>query len=251
MNLHAVRRASTYLMDRPNVLVCVGSGLSAESGIPTFRGSGGMFNDSRIATYTDIETLKKDPQGMLSWYQERRVQLQQVRPNAGHFALARLAATGNYTIATQNVDNLMEVACQTENVHPDIHHVHGLLSDVKCTGCQTVISDLNIDLSTLPSCESCGGQLRPGVILFGEELPHDAMEASTLAAQQADICMVIGTSGLVYPAASLPEIARNHGAKIIEINLELTALSDLCDVIVRGNASMILPVLERVVTDAL
>lgn len=251
MNLHAVQRASSYLTGRPRVLVCVGSGLSAESGIPTFRGPGGMFNDSRIATFTDIETLQKDPQAMLTWYQERRVQLQNVRPNAGHLALARLAATGHYTIATQNVDNLMEVACRTENVRTDIFHVHGLLSDVKCTGCQTVISDLTIDLSTLPRCESCGGQLRPGVILFGENLPESALQASTLAAQQADVCLLIGTSGLVYPAASLPEIARNHGAKLIEINTDLTALSDICDVLVRGNASTILPVLERVVTDAL
>lgn len=251
MNLHAVRRASTYLSGSPRVLVCVGSGLSAESGIPTFRGAGGMFNDADIATYTDVETLKKQPEAMLAWYQERRILLQNVRPNPGHNALARLTATGHYTIATQNVDNLMEVACRTENVRPDIFHVHGLLSDVKCSGCSNVISDLKLDLSTLPRCEKCGGLLRPGVILFGEELPEDALAASTLAAQQADVCLLIGTSGLVYPAASLPEIARNHGAKLIEINTDLTALSDLCDVLVRGNASAILPVLERVVTDIL
>lgn len=209
-----------------------------------------MFNDPRIATYTDIETLKKDPEGMLTWYQERRTQLQNIRTNPGHAALARLTATGHYTIATQNVDNLMEVACRKENVRPDIYHVHGLLSDVSCSGCDAVISDLTLDLSTLPRCKTCGGQLRPGVVLFGEALPENALQACTLAAQQADVCLLIGTSGMVYPAASLPEIARNHGAKLIEINTELTALSDLCDVIVRGNAAQILPVLERVVTEA-
>ncbi len=251
MNLHAVRRASTLLANKPRVLVCVGSGLSAESGIPTFRGAGGMFNDPRIATFTDIDTLQSDPEGMLTWYQERRNQLQSVRPNAGHYALARLTATGHYTIATQNVDNLMEVACRKEKLAPEIHHIHGLLSDVRCNNCDTVLHDLTLDLSTLPRCQNCGGQLRPGVVLFGEELPTNAMKACTLAAQQADVCLLIGTSGLVYPAASLPEIARAHGAKIIEINTDLTALSDICDVIVRGNASSILPVLERVVSENL
>ncbi|MBA2660857.1 MAG: NAD-dependent protein deacylase [Bradymonadaceae bacterium] len=250
MNLHAVRKASAYLIGSPTVLVCVGSGLSAESGVPTFRGPDGMFTDPRIANFTQVDTFEREPEAMLTWYQERRTQLNSVRPNTGHAALARMTNTGNYTIATQNVDNLMEAACKAEGIEAAIHHLHGLLSQVRCHECGKHFDDLSFDLSRCPRCEACGGRLRPGVVWFGESLPEPTLEMCMQAARDADVCLMLGTSGLVYPAAALPEMARSHGAKLIEINTELTAHSDLCEVIVRGSTATVLPVLERVIRDA-
>lgn len=253
MNLHAIRKASTHLVDRPRVLVCVGSGLSAESGVPTFRGPDGMFTDPRIARYTHVETFELEPEAVLTWYQERRQQLQGIKPNAGHYALAELTQTGDYTIATQNVDNLLEVAARSLGIDISIHHLHGSLNHIRCHNCGQGFDDfdLEVDLSTSPSCESCAGPLRPGVVWFGEALPEEAFSYSSMMAKNADVCLLLGTSGLVYPAASLPETARQFGAKLIEVNTAMTDLSDICDILVRGKTGEVLPVMLKVVKDKL
>jgi NAD-dependent deacetylase len=252
MNLHGIKQASRYLINRPRVLVCVGSGLSAESGVPTFRGPDGMFTDPRIARYTHVDTFELEPENVLAWYQQRREQLRDIKPNPGHYAVVELAQTGTYTIATQNVDNLLEAAARELGLALTIHHLHGSLNHIRCHDCGYGFDDfgLEVDLSTCPSCERCGGRLRPGVVWFGEALPEQALSKSTEAARNADVCLLLGTSGLVYPAASLPETARQFGAKVIEINTAMTGLSDLCDVIVRGKTGEALPVLTKVVKEA-
>ncbi|MFU8802879.1 MAG: SIR2 family NAD-dependent protein deacylase [Bradymonadaceae bacterium] len=251
MNLHAIRKASRFLLDHPRVLVCVGSGLSAESGVPTFRGPDGMFNDPRIARYTHVETFDLEPEDVLAWYQDRRNQLKEIEPNPGHHALIRLARTGDYTIATQNVDNLVETAGRAAGFEPPIHHLHGSLNQIRCHDCGHVFNDfvIDVDLSTCPRCERCGGRLRPGVVWFGEALPEEAFASAMEVARNADVCLLLGTSGMVYPAASLPETARRFGATIIEINTAMTGLSDICDVIVRGKTGEALPVLAEVVAE--
>lgn len=251
MNLHAIRKASAHLLDRPRVLACVGSGLSAESGVPTFRGPDGMFTDPRIARYTHVDTFELEPEAVLTWYQERRLQLQGIKPNPGHYALAELTQTGDYTIATQNVDNLLEVAARSLGIDIAIHHLHGSLNHIRCHRCAHGFNDfdLEIDLSRSPSCERCGGPLRPGVVWFGEALPEEAFSRSAAGAKNADVCLLLGTSGLVYPAASLPETAKQFGARLIEVNPAMTDLSDICDILVRGKTGEVLPVMLKVVQD--
>ncbi len=243
---HALERAATYLRQSQTVLVCAGSGLSAESGVPTFRGEGGIFRNPKIATLTNIDTFYDDREAMLKWYQERRDALSAIDPNDGHRALIRLAkARGGYTVATQNVDHLLEAAGDEQDFRPPIIHLHGSLLEVHCHDCDHAFEDLSFDLSRLPACERCEGPLRPGVVWFGESLPDGAMEATAEAARQADICLIVGTSGLVQPAASVPEMARHHGAKLIEINPNPSALSDICDVLIRQKAGRALPSLAQ------
>ncbi len=246
MNLTSIKRAAQHLKGQPRVLVCVGSGLSAESGVPTFRGPGGMFYEAKIARLTHVDTFESDQRReMMGWYQERRDLLDTIKPNPGHHALIGLCQTGNYTIATQNVDHLLEAASDEADFRPEILHLHGSLLEVRCHDCGRSFEDLTLDLETLPTCEHCGGPLRPGVVWFGESLPHAALQTSAEASQQADVCLILGTSGLVHPAAALPETARQFGATLIEVNPNPTALSDISDIIIRGKTGEVLPVLLK------
>ncbi len=243
-----IERAAAELADEPSVLVCAGSGLSAESGVPTFRGDDGMFRDPDIARLTHVQTFASDRKEMMRWYQERREKLDTLQPNPGHLALIELCRTGDYTIATQNVDHLLEAAADEVGYRPPIHHLHGSLLVVRCHKCGNAFEDLSLDLVKLPTCERCGGPLRPGVVWFGESLPADALQKSAEAAERADVCIVVGTSGLVHPAASLPQIADQRGATLIEINPNPTELSDICDIVIRGKSGEVLPALaEKIV----
>ncbi|RAL24647.1 NAD-dependent protein deacylase [Lujinxingia litoralis] len=247
MNLPAIDRAAHRLIGSPTVLVCVGSGLSAESGVPTFRGPGGIYSDAEIAHLTHVDTFESERERghMLHWYQERREQLHTIEPNPGHHALIGLAQTGDYTIATQNVDHLLEAASDQAGFRPAIYHLHGSLLSVRCHECDYQVEDLHLDLREQPRCPRCQGPLRPGVVWFGEALPEDTLGKSMKLAQEADICLILGTSGLVYPAAALPETAKRFGATLIEVNPHLSALSDISDIVIRGKTGEVLPVLLR------
>ncbi len=247
---HALNRAARYLQQAQSVLVCAGSGLSAESGVPTFRGQGGMFENSDIAHLTNVQTFETDRQTMMRWYQKRRDALAAIEPNDGHRALIQLAkATQHYTVATQNVDHLLEAAGDAAGYRPPIIHLHGSLLEVHCHRCDYQFEDLTFDLGELPRCPECDGPLRPGVVWFGENLPDGSMAATAQAAKDADVCLIVGTSGLVQPAASIPPLARQHGAKLVEINPNASALSDLCDVLVRAPAGRALPGLAERLLD--
>ena len=246
MVLAAIKRAAESLQGNPKVMVCVGSGLSAESGVPTFRGPTGISYQADIQRLTSVETFhSQDRAEMLSWYQERRNQLGEIDPNPGHFALIGLAQTGDYTIATQNVDHLLEAAADAEGYRPEILHLHGSLLEVKCNDCGDVFEDLDFDLSLEPECVLCGGPLRPGVVWFGESLPEGVLERSMALAQSADICLILGTSGLVYPAAAIPEIAKRFGATLIEVNPNRSEFSDYADIVIRGKTGEVLPEILR------
>lgn len=242
--LATIEEAAGLLRGNPRVLVFAGAGLSAESGISTFRGPKGVYNDKEIARLTHVATFAKDPEAVLSWYQQRRHQLTEVRPNEGHMALARLAATGHYTIATQNVDHLEEVACRAVGTRPEILRLHGSLARVRCHSCPNEYEDMMVDLSSGPRCKRCTGPLRPGVVWFGEMLDDEVVNAAMRAASECDVCLLVGTSALVYPAASLPELAHEHGAKLIEVNPEPSALARKCRFQLRGPAGVVLPALE-------
>jgi len=232
------------LADADRVFVFAGSGFSAESGVPTFRGEDGLFADDEIAELADAETLEREPERALSWYQEGRDTIADLEPNPGHYTLARLSRGAEYTVATQNVDGLLERACAEEGVELPVHHIHGSLFRVRCHDCDRAY-DSEVDLSELPECEECGGLLRPDIVLFGELLPRNAFDAAAEGAKSAGVCLLLGTSGIVHPAAGLPRQAKRQGATLVEINPKATELSDLCEITVRGKTGEVLPAIEE------
>ena len=241
-----LQKAADALSAATRVLVFAGSGFSAESGVPTFRGEDGLFADPEIAELAYAGTLQEDPERALAWYEKARRQIAALDPNPGHHALARLSRTADYTVSTQNVDGLLERACAAEEVDLPVHHIHGTLFRVRCHDCGEP-ADADVDLSEVPRCEACNGLLRPDVVLFGELLPDAAFDASAEAAETADVCLLLGTSGIVHPAAGLPRQASRRGATLVEINTAETELTGLCDVVVRGKTGEVLPEIEGLV----
>ncbi len=240
----AIETTAELLADGDEVLVFAGSGFSAESGVPTFRGEDGLFADEEIAKLAYAETLEREPERVLAWFERARRKIRELEPNPGHHALARLSRRASYTVATQNVDGLLERACEQEGVELPVHHVHGSLFRLRCHDCGGE-TDREVDLSNLPECRECGGLLRPDVVLFGELLPREAFDASVAAAKRAEVCLLLGTSGIVHPAAGLPRQAKRRGAALVEINPETTELSEACEITLRGKTGELLPRIER------
>jgi len=235
----AVRAAAERLRAARRVLVVTGAGISAESGVPTFRGPGGLWRDFRPEELATPEAFERDPHLVWEWYDWRRQRLVPVRPNAAHEALVRLeSAAPEMLIATQNVDGLHGVAGSRR-----VLELHGSIWTVRCVGCREARDDRRAPLPELPPRCACGGLLRPGVVWFGEALPQDVLYESFAAARQAEVVLVIGTSSVVYPAAALPETARAHGAFVIEVNPEATSLTSMADVSLRGTAVACVPAL--------
>ena len=164
-----------------------------------------------------------------------------VEPNEAHRTIAQMSKQKQLVVCTQNVDDLLERAQDAVGFHCPVWHVHGSIADVLCHQCGHKFCDAQLDLSLLPQCKKCEGPLRPGVVWFGEALPQEPIEQSFIAAQECDVCILVGTSGVVYPAASVPQQAASHGAKLIEVNPGVSALSALCDVVLRGPAHEIMP----------
>lgn len=219
------------------VLVLTGAGVSAESGLSTFRGAGGLWEGRDPTELATPEAFRSDPKTVWRFYSERRKAAAQASPNAGHRALAALEdARGDcFLLATQNVDGLHERAGNRRIVR-----LHGSLWLLRCTRCGDEDEDLDLDA---PHRCPCGGRRRPGVVWFGEPLPAEAFERAAEAAAAADIILVAGTSSLVYPAAGLPEIGRRAGAWTVEVNPERTAISDRVDERIAGASGSALPAL--------
>ncbi len=242
-----IEAAASALREAKRVVAFIGSGFSAESGIQTFRGEDGHYSDREIATLTHVSTFESgDRARMLGWYQGRRDQVWTVEPNPGHHALARAANHGEYLIATQNVDGLIDRAVDKAGSSPEVIHLHGSILEVACHDCGDRRRDDQMDLGQQPACDECGGRMRPGVVWFGEALPEGAFERSIEFASSADACLVIGTSGIVYPAAAIPEFAKRAGATLIEINPNRSELSSLCDIVLEARSGEVLPrIVER------
>lgn len=234
------------------VLVLSGAGMSAESGVPTFRdaqtGLWEEFDPSELAT---LAAFEMDPPFVWAWYAWRMQLVRSVDANPGHVALADLARLREVTIATQNVDDLHERAGSSVAAH-----LHGSLFEPRCSACDTPyegeieLPQEPVERLSPPTCPQCEGEVRPGVVWFGEMLPEeavDATEAAVDALEPGDVVLVIGTSGLVYPAAGYPAMARAEGATVIEINPQETEISDMCDHHVRGPAAEVLPVIVAAV----
>jgi NAD-dependent deacetylase len=231
-------RAAVALGKARHVCVLTGAGISAESGIPTFRdaltGLWASFNPEDLAT---PEAFERDPKFVWDWYEFRRELVRQAKPNPGHFALAQLAGrVPRFTLVTQNVDGLHQRAGST-----GVLEYHGnILRDRCCV--EQVIADRSEDSRHgLPRCAACGGLLRPDVVWFGEAIPRGPMLAAAEAAESCDVFLSIGTSSLVYPAAGLAESALRAGATVIEVNPDRTDLSPAADVVLGGPSGLLLP----------
>lgn len=224
------------------VTVLTGSGLSAASGVPTFRDpDNGLWADYRPEDIATPEAFERAPDTVWQWYRARRRQLEEVEPNAGHHALAKLArALPDLRLVTQNVDGLHQRAG-----HPDVMAFHGDITTNQCHVEGRVVS-VDDARDTPPRCPHCGGLVRPGVVWFGEALDSDLVERAVAAAGAADVFLAVGTSAEVHPAALLADLAREGGARVAEINPDATALSERTDWVVRASAAEALPrLLER------
>jgi NAD-dependent deacetylase len=226
------------------VTVVTGAGVSAASGVPTFRGEDGLWSNFRVEDLATPEAFARDPDLVWKWYAWRRELVSACRPNRAHQVLAAWSARyPQFTLITQNVDGLHERA-GTRNVV----RFHGSLWELACwKGCARSPSrwlDETVPISELPPrCPHCRGLARPGVVWFGEPIDRSVLEAS-LAALDCDVCLVVGTSGLVYPAAGLADEARRRGAFTVEINPEPTEATDRFDLSIQGPAEEVLDRLD-------
>lgn len=218
-----------------SLFVLTGSGISAESGLPTFRGAGGLWRTHRVEELASPDGFARDPRLAWTWYNERRQAHRAATPSAAHRALADMEARHpDFTLATQNVDSL-HLRAGSQNVV----ELHGQLREARCTGCagrRTLDEPLPLD-----SIEhDCGGRWRPDIVWFGEPLPPQAWRRAVDAAGRAELMLVVGTSGMVHPAAA---IATRFAARayVVEINPDVTALSAHVDASIRARASDVLP----------
>jgi NAD-dependent deacetylase len=230
--LHAVVRNAR------SVCVLTGAGISAESGVPTFRGADGLWSRFKPEELANFDAFISNPELVWEWYSYRKTVMQNVKPNRGHKALVELEAlvTG-FTLVTQNVDNLHQRAGSRR-----VLELHGNIERSYCIDCKTFAQDvLPGKDKAAPRCEKCGGLLRPDVVWFGEVLPPDVFREAEVAAERCDLFLCVGTSGVVYPAAALPLRARQRGAFVVEINQEYTDLSDRMNETIIGKAGELLP----------
>ncbi|MEL9990681.1 MAG: NAD-dependent protein deacetylase [Thermoproteus sp.] len=214
-----------------------GAGISAESGIPTFRGPGGLWEKYRPEELATPEAFARDPALVWRWYKWRQEVIYRASPNPAHYALAELEKLGVLkAIITQNVDGLHAKAGSRR-----VLELHGNIWRLICTKCGAEMWAERPVEEIPPRCPRCGGLLRPGVVWFGEPLPHAVWEEAAALASSSDFMLVVGTSGVVYPAAYLPLVAKRSGALIAVIDPNETALDDLADFKIRGRAAEVLP----------
>jgi len=248
----AIAAASKVLEGANRVLILTGAGISAESGVPTFRGEGGLWRTHRAEDLATPHAFERDPRLVWEWYDWRRERIAQCVPNRGHAAIARwMISDPQITLVTQNVDGLHELAATHEAgdsslpAHAMPTEIHGSIFRVRCVSCDRrdphrgPIDSTSVD--TLPRCSVCDGLLRPDVVWFGEALDPAILSAASMAAQQADACLVVGTSGIVQPAASLPSLTAQQGGVVVEVNPEETPITRIASVTVRAPAAEALP----------
>jgi NAD-dependent deacetylase len=230
-------RAAIARSDR--VVTITGAGISAESGIPTFRGVNGLWRAYRVEELASPEGFARDPGRVWEWYEERRGLVLAATPNPAHEALVELERRlgGGALIVTQNVDGLHRRAGAR-----NVLELHGSLFVVRCSGCGLEREDAVHPLPARPPrCARCDALERPAVVWFGEQLPVESLDRAVSALREADVCLVVGTSGVVQPAASLFLVARSAGALTVEVNVERTDVSAQFDLALEGKAGEVLP----------
>jgi NAD-dependent deacetylase len=250
----AVDEAAAAIRDAARVVVFTGAGVSAESGVPTFRGAGGLWRSFRAEDLATPHAFARDPRLVWEWYLWRRELVARCAPNAAHRAIARLAASraarAGVTVVTQNVDGLHQRAEREEEDAGDartsrVLALHGSLFGTRCSRCDhQAPDDTPVDatsLDTLPRCPRCDALLRPAVVWFGETLDPAVLDAAFAAAESADACLVVGTSAVVHPAAGVAMAAARRGAALVEVNAEDTPLSGLARWSFRAKAGVLVP----------
>jgi NAD-dependent deacetylase len=236
----AIAQAEAALQAASYVGVLTGAGVSAESGVATFRGAGGLWEGQRIEDVATPHAFRRDPTLVWRFYNQRRAGLRTVKPNPGHHALVdleRRLGSDRFALITQNVDGLHRAAGSDH-----VLELHGSLGRVRCSDCgDAELRPAHEDLEPLPRCRSCDGLLRPDIVWFEEPLPEDVWAAAADCAARSDVFLVVGTSAIVYPAARLVPIAKAAGALIIEVNLTETEASHWVDIGLYGPSGEILP----------
>jgi NAD-dependent deacetylase len=249
MQTNNLKRASAILRQAKYTVALTGAGISTHSGIPDFRSpESGLWENSNPAEVASIYGFRHHPELFYEWIRPLAHTILDAVPNEAHLALAHMEAKGYLkSIITQNIDMLhARAGSQT------VYEVHGHLREVTCIQCFAVYPARELmihflDTGSIPRCVSCGGALKPNVILFGEQLPAQALSAARREARRCDAMLVVGSSLEVYPAADLPVIARQVGAALIIVNLGTTALDPLADVVIQGDAVDVLPQLAAAV----
>jgi len=232
-----VQTAREWIAAAGSVAVLTGAGISAESGVPTFRGPGGLWREYRPEDLATPEAFVRDPRLVWEWYEWRRQGMAKARPNAGHRALVELERRKNgFTLITQNIDGLHDLAGSRK-----LLKLHGDIWRMRCTNCGKKWKDRQAPLPELPPLCVCGALARPDIVWFGEPLPEGILRRAAHAVETADVLLVVGTSAVVYPAAGLIPLAKSRDRKVVEINPEATPFSEMVDYALRGPAGEILP----------
>lgn len=232
-----LRNARRAVRDCRSLCVLTGAGVSAESGVPTFRGPGGLWRNRDPMSLATPEAFAADPKTVWEWYQWRRELIRKCSPNAGHRAIALIEGKKEeFLLVTQNVDGLHKEAGSGKIVE-----FHGSIWVVRCVGCGRE-EEIRSEFGVLPPrCPDCGSLLRPGVVWFGEQIPRAALDESIAMLERCDILLVAGTSSVVQPSASFAFQVARRGGTVIEVNLDATPVSDAADFSFRGKTGELLP----------
>jgi len=224
------------------VSVLTGSGVSAESGVHTFRDPGGIWEKFKPEQLANFKAFMADPDMVWNWYQHRREIMRNVKPNSGHIALAEMESMfDEFYLITQNIDNLHRRAGSK-----NVTELHGNAERNYCVKCKKVYNEINLQQKTVLQCE-CGGLIRPDVVWFGEMLPYNELRFAEDCAMRSDVFFTIGTSAEVYPAALLPLMAGKSGAYVIEINTKPTVISNEVNAVLEGKSGEILKALAETI----
>jgi len=233
-----IARLAKDILAAKKVVVLSGAGMSVESEIAPFRGPGGLWEKYDPVEYGHITTLRNAPEKAWIMLSEMQREIMKAKPNKGHYALAKLEEMGLInSIITQNVDGLHHVAGSREVIE-----FHGNLQSVVCMDCNYTVPSSEVPLDKIPpSCGKCNGPVKPNAVFFGEAIPPDALTRSDQESSTCDLMLVVGTSAEVQPAASMPHVAKNAGAKVVEINISETPFTGhVSDYIIKGPAGEVL-----------
>ena len=235
----AIDAAVRWVRECRSLCVLTGAGVSAESGVPTFRGPEGLWKRRDPMSLATPEAFAEDPKEVWEWYQWRRRKIRGCAPNAGHRALAAVEAVKpDFLLVTQNVDGLHRAAGSRR-----LAEIHGNIWTVRCVECGAERCEEGDFADLPPRCGACGGLLRPGVVWFGEMLPRAASGEAMEMLSRCEVLIVAGTSAVVAPASGYADMAKRRGARVIEVNPDETPVSGICDAAFRGKSGEVLPAL--------
>jgi len=235
-----IAQARQEIEKASNIVVLTGAGISAESGVPTFRGQEGLWQNFRPEELATPDAFWNDPKLVWEWYDWRRNAVKDAKPNPGHYALAELeSSVPHLTLVTQNIDGLHQMAGST-----NITEMHGNIWQIRCTKCGEIEQNFQVPLPELPpKCKKCGELGRPNVVWFGEMIGMDLIDKILRAIEECQVMLIIGTSGIVEPAASMGLVAKQTNKTVIEINLDETPSAGLYDIVIREKSGEVLPML--------